>query len=119
VSPPETAERNDAPRDAQAHHPARPVDGCRGCVARDEALRAAWAERDALLADLARERERTVALLLGWPPDGGAAPLRGPLRHRIIDALNAGLKRIAPGAHRSARRMGEAAWRLVLRRMVP
>jgi hypothetical protein len=86
------------------------VERCKQLEAR---VRALELERSDLLLALARERERANALFLAYPPtfqvasvQPAAQPTKLPLRHRLIDALNEGLKRQFPEIHRAAKDAG-------------
>jgi hypothetical protein len=70
---------------------------CAGCLQLRGEVARLLEDRDRLLLELARERERSAALLLSWPPE--PTDLGPPLRHRVVDALNERLKRHLPAAH--------------------
>lgn len=88
-----------------------PCERCKGLEAR---IRDLELERSDLLLALARERERANALFLSYPAPPAAAasapspaaPVRPPLRHRLVDALNDSLKRQFPDMHRAAKDAG-------------
>lgn len=74
-----------------------PRDPCAGCAQLRSEIARLLEDRDRLLLELARERERSAALLLSWPPE--PTDLGPPLRHRVVDAFNDRLKRHLPAAH--------------------
>ena len=91
---------------------------CANCERLEERIEELSGELSAAMTALARERERSNALFLSYPPQVVSAgpessrhPLPSPsigdavpLRHRVVDALNVMVKRRLPVVHQAARR---------------
>jgi len=88
--------------------------GCANCAKLREQIARMSVERQKLLELLAAERERSNALFVGYPPQGGMnsdsalspewQSLEKPLRYKVADKLNDAVKKALPGAHGVARR---------------
>lgn len=94
--------------------------GCERCKRLEQNLRDLQAERDELWLALAKERQRTNAILLSFPlhqqklepvvmmaPPAPPPPVDlgpQPLRYRVADVLNNGVKKLTPFAHGGAKK---------------
>jgi len=92
-----------------------PAPGCERCQRLEKDLRALQAERDELWLSLAKERQRANAILLSFPHAEKSEPIVAPpiiiyadpgpqpLRYKVADMVNNGMKRLLPFGHGGAR----------------